>query len=53
MQGIRIRPDEGMRIIKFIHEATGLTIQDLGLTPYTGPYRTMSFKDHVEATLVG
>jgi len=37
---------------EFWNEAEGLTIQDLGLRPYTGTYRVSQFKDHVEAALV-
>src|SRR4051794_31675895 len=36
----------------FVQEASNLTMQDLRLTPYAGPYRTQSFKDHFEAALV-
>jgi hypothetical protein len=37
---------------EMIHKAEGLTIQDFGLTPYTGPYHWQSLKDHVEQALV-
>jgi hypothetical protein len=37
---------------KFIHQAEGLTIQDFGLTPYSGAYEWRSFKDHVEQALI-
>ena len=36
----------------FIHEAQGLGIRDVGLTPYEGAYQTNQFKNHVEAALV-
>jgi hypothetical protein len=36
---------------EFRHSAKDLTIRDLGLTPYSGPYNTGKFKDHVEAAL--
>ena len=37
---------------QFVGQAEGLTIYDLGLTPYNGPYHWPSFKDHVEQALV-
>jgi hypothetical protein len=37
---------------EFTHDAEDLTIDDIGLTRYTGPYNQLSFKDHVEAALV-
>lgn len=36
----------------FNYEAEGLTVQDVGLAPYTGGYSLSSFKDDVEAALV-
>ncbi len=36
----------------FIHQAKDLTIGDLGMSPYTGPYEWRRFKDHVEQALV-
>lgn len=37
---------------RFIHGAKGLTIEDLGLSPYTGGYTLAAFKDDVEGALV-
>lgn len=37
---------------EFTHDAQGLTIDQIGLTRYTGGYDQLSFKDHVEAALV-
>lgn len=36
----------------FSHDAEGLTIEDLGLTPYTGPATLDGFKDDVQAALI-
>jgi hypothetical protein len=40
------------RTNRFIHAAEGLTIQDLGLTPYTGDATLAGFKDDVEHALI-
>lgn len=40
------------RTNRFIHAAEGLTIQDLGLTPYTGDATLSGFKDDVEHALI-
>jgi hypothetical protein len=40
------------RTNRFIHAAEGLTIQDVGLTPYTGDATLAGFKDDVERALV-
>jgi hypothetical protein len=37
---------------EFIHDAKGLTIEDLGLTLYTGDATLASFKDDVEKALI-
>ncbi len=37
---------------RFIHAAEGLSIQDLGLTPYTGDATLAGFKDDVEQALI-
>lgn len=37
---------------RFVREAAGLTIQDVGVTPYTGDATLAGFKDDVEGALV-
>jgi hypothetical protein len=37
---------------RFVHDAEGLTIEDVGVTPYTGSATLAGFKDDVELALI-
>ncbi len=37
---------------EFAHDAVGLTLNDVGISPYTGDYGVRSFKNDVESALV-